>query len=116
MSWWTTEQVAEYLGVTEQSIYESTRRKEFPGNLGVWRGKRKMFPSEAIEAGKALVDAGEHPDSPDTTNDPVEAILWTAQGIEAKLAQILAEMRGNRPTFFSPELIEEIMTTGEEEE
>lgn len=81
---WTTEQVAEHLGITVKEVYESARANRFPGNLGTQRGRRKLYRSDLILAG---------PQAPRTTSDPVEAILWTVQGIEAKLAEILKELR-----------------------
>lgn len=96
MSWWTTEQVAEYLGVTEQAIYDSRRRKQFPGNRGSQRGRRLMFPSEAIEAGKLAVEEGRDPDTPDTTDDATTAILWALEGIHKTLRAIHNELRAQR--------------------
>ena len=81
---WTTEQVAAHLGKSVKEIYESARRNEFPGNLGTQRGRRKLYRSDLILAG---------PQEPKTTTTPSEAILWTVQGIEAKLAEILQELR-----------------------
>jgi hypothetical protein len=77
---WTTEQVAEHLGITVKDVYESARANRFPGSLGTQRGRRKLYRSDLILAG---------PQEPKTTSDPVEAILWTVQGIEAKLADLV---------------------------
>lgn len=101
---WTTEQVAAHLGLTVKDIYESARANRFPGNLGTQRGRRKLYRSDLILAG---------PQEPKTTSDPVEAILWTVQGIEAKLAAILAELKAQRPQYLTGELltVEQIFTT-----
>lgn len=84
MAFWTIEEVADHLGMTVTQVRESRRKGEWPGTVGKLQGRRLRFRSELIEAG---------PQEPKTTNDPVEAILWTAQGIEAKLAEILTELR-----------------------
>lgn len=120
MSYWTTEQVAEYLGVDVAAVYDSRRSNEFPGNRGTRRGRRLMFPSEAIEEGRRAVEEGRDPDEGRTTNDVNTAILWTLQGIEAKLAAILKELERQRPQYFSGDLLEtteivESAWTGEEE-
>jgi len=106
MSWWTTEQVAEYLEVTEQAVYDSRRRHKFPGNRGHRRGKRLMFDSDAIEAGKQAVEEGRDPDAPETTEDPTEAILWALGGIHETLRAIHNELRAQRPQYFDVELLE----------
>jgi hypothetical protein len=93
VTYWTTEQVAEHLGVETQSVYESRRRGLFPGNLGVRRGRRLMFPSDAIEAGAQAVSEGVDPDSGETTNDVNTAILWALQGIKKTLDAMHNEMR-----------------------
>lgn len=114
MSWWTTEQTAEYLGVSTQSIYDSRTRNKFPGNRGSRRGRRIMFPSEAIEAGKLAVEAGEDPDAARTIDDPTEAILVALGGIHDTLRAIHNELRAQRGTFYTAELVT-YETTGEEE-
>lgn len=91
---WTTEQVADYLGITVQQVYESSRRGEFPGSIGKQRGRRKLYNADLVQAG---------PQEPKSTSDPLEALLWTAQGIEAKLAEILTELR-------KPVVVEETTT------
>lgn len=105
---WTTEQVAEHLGLTVKEVYETARTNRFPGNLGTQRGRRKLYRSDLIIAG---------PQEPKTTSDPVEAILWTVQGIEAKLADILKELRIQGPWITGELLttIEETTTEIEEE-
>lgn len=95
--YWTTEQVAEFLGITPEQVYESRRRKEYPGNIGTQRGRRLMFDAEKVQAGPQVAQ---------TTNDPLEALLWTAQGIEAKLVEIINELRAQRPTYLPAELLE----------
>lgn len=95
--YWTTEQVAEFLDITVEQVYESRRRKEYPGNIGTNRGRRLMFDAEKVQAG---------PEVAQTTNDPLEALLWTTQGIEAKLVEIINELRAQRPTYLPAELLE----------
>ena len=111
MAFWTIEEVAEQTGMTVAQVRESRRRKEWPGNLGRMRGRRLMFDADLVAAGPTVAES---------TNDPLEAILWTTQGIEAKLVDILSELRGSRPTYFTAELLEAIATTytttGDEEE
>jgi hypothetical protein len=82
--WWSTEDVAEFLEIEPQQVYESRRRNEYPGNLGQRRGRSLAFLRSQVEDG---------PQEPKTTSDPVEALLWTAQGIEAKLGRIHDELR-----------------------
>lgn len=102
MSYMTTEEVADLLGITVDDVYRTRRNREYPGVLGRQRGRRLLFPADLVEAG---------PTEPESTNDPVVAILWTVQGIEAKLAEILKELRAQRPTIGSAELIESVMET-----
>lgn len=110
MSYLTIEEVADRLNMTVTQVRESRRKGEWPGNVGKRQGRRLRFNADLIESG---------PQEPTTTSDPVDALLWTAQGIEAKLAEILKELRAQRPTYFTTELIESITETtieiGEEE-
>lgn len=94
MSYWTTEEVAVFLNVTVDDVYRTRRNREYPGVLGRQRGRRLVFPADLVEAG---------PTEPESTNDPIVAILWTVQGIEAKLVEILKELRAQRPVVFSAE-------------
>jgi hypothetical protein len=97
-TWWTTEQVMEYLGVSRQAIYDSRARGKFPGNRGHRRAKRLLFPAHEIEEGKAMVDAGDDPDPErETTNDPTVAMLWQLQAIHKTLRAIHNELRAQRP-------------------
>lgn len=80
MGYWTIEEVADALGMTVAQVYESRRRKEYPGNLGKPRGRRLMFNADLVQAG---------PTEPESTTDPLEAILWTVTGIEEKLARLI---------------------------
>lgn len=80
---WTTEQVAAHLNIDVSEVYRTRRNGEWPGSVGRNRGRRLLFPSDLIESG---------PQEPETTNDPLEAILWTLQGIEAKVAQMAADV------------------------
>jgi hypothetical protein len=90
---WTTEQVADHLGITVKDVYESRRRNEFPGSIGTNRGRRLLFRSDLIESG---------PQEPKTTSDPLEAILWGLNAIEKQLGEILKELRNQRPRPLSP--------------
>lgn len=80
---WTTEQVAAHLGIGVEDVYRTRRNGEWPGSVGRNRGRRLLFRSDLIEAG---------PQEPATTNDPLEAILWTLQGIEEKLDAMIKLM------------------------
>ena len=93
---WTTEQVAEHVGITVAEVYQSRRRGDWPGNVGTNRGRRLLFRSDLIESG---------PVEPDTTNDPLVALLWTAQGIEAKVGEILAELSASQHIRMRRDLI-----------
>jgi hypothetical protein len=94
---WTTEQVADHLGIDPQTVYETRRRGAFPGNVGTRRGRRLLFRSDLIEAGPSEME----------TEDPLVALLWTAQGIETKLVEIINELKAQRPTTYLPaELLE----------
>lgn len=101
---WTTEQVAEYLGVDVSHVYRTRRNGEWPGVVGRNRGRRLLFHSDVIEAG---------PQEPDTTTDPLEAILWTLQGIEEKLGQMLVELMRQGNTIRPVEVVE--IWNGDEE-
>lgn len=81
---WTTEQVAEHLGITIKEVYESARANRFPGNLGKQRGRRKLYRSDLILAG---------PQEPKTTSDAVEAILWVLNDMQRTLGGIHTELR-----------------------
>jgi hypothetical protein len=114
MSWWTTEQVTEYLGITRQAVYDSRARDKFPGNRGSRKSSGDLrFPSEAIEQGKALVDAGENPDRPETTDDGTTAILWALEGIHKTLRAIHTELR--KPQNRAEAYVDMWTATGEEE-
>lgn len=83
MGFWTIEEVADNLDLTVTQVRESRRKGEYPGNLGRLRGRRLMFDADLVAAGPTVAQ---------TTNDPQEAILWTLQGIESKVAQIAADI------------------------
>lgn len=97
---WTTEEVAEYLGITVQQVYESSRRGEWPGRVGKQRGRRKLYNSDLIQAGSQ---------EPETTNDPATAILWALSGIHEtlrnleRLAQAQARARLAQPPMTEEE-------------
>jgi len=93
MSYWTIEDVADFLEITVGQVYESRRRKEYPGILGRQRGRRLMFPQDLVEAG---------PQQPETTDDTATAILWAVQGIKDTLDAIHNELRAQRPTTLGP--------------
>jgi hypothetical protein len=116
-TWWTTEQVCEFLRIDRQSLYDSRARGKFPGNRGHRRGKRLLFPASEIEEGKALVEAGDDPDLPDETADPTVAMLWQLQAIHKTLRAIHTELRGQRPIIgYLDTTIENVNTTFESEE
>ena len=104
MAYWTIEEVADFLDITVAQVYESRRRKEYPGVLGKMQGRRLRFDQEKVEAG---------PESAGSTEDIQTAILWTLQGIEAKLGKILTELVAQRPQYV--QLVTTETTTTEEE-
>ena len=115
-TYWTTEQTAEYLGVSPQAIYDSRARNKFPGNRGKRRGKRLLFSAEAIEQGREAVEQGIDPDAPETTNDVNSAILWALQGIKRTLDAMHNELRAQRLAHGSFETVGlAIYPEGEEE-
>ena len=97
MSYWTIEEVAEHLNLTVSQVRETRRRNAYPGNLGRQRGRRLLFSPEQVQAG---------PQEPETTNDPMTAILWALSGIHTTLRSIHNELRGQRPRFFDAVLAE----------
>lgn len=106
--WWSTEDVADFLGITAQQVYESKRRNEYPGVLGQRVGRMTRFKRSEIEAG---------PQEPETTNDPTQAILWALEGIHTTLRAIHNEQRAQRPHWVELS-IEDVVTVeieGEEE-
>lgn len=105
--WWTTEDVAEFLEITTQQVYESRRRSEYPGALGQRRGRSLAFLRSQVEAG---------PQEPETTNDPTTAILWALEGIHKTLRAIHTELRAQRPVYFDVVVDEVTETTIEIEE
>jgi hypothetical protein len=102
MSLWTIEEVAEFCEITVGQVYESRRRKEYPGVLGRQRGRRLLFSQDLVEAG---------PGEPETTDDVNTAILWALQGIKRTLDAMHNELRAQRPRYFDGELLETITTT-----
>ena len=70
--WWTTEQVAEHAGMTVEQVYESRRRKEWPGVLGVRQGRSLRYDSELVKAGPR---AAEHSD------DAAVVAVWLLEDI-----------------------------------
>lgn len=105
---WTTEQVAEHLGIEVREIYQSRRNGDWPGIVGTQRGRRLLFRSDLIEAG---------PQETESTEDVTVAILWTLQGIEAKLGKILTELVSQRtqpPTWLTMDFTDEIEGDGKE--
>lgn len=98
-TWWTTEQVMEYLGVSRQAVYDSRARNKFPGNRGHRRSKRLLFPAEEIERGRAMIEAGEDPDPIEETADVALATLWQLQAIHKTLRAIYNELRAQRPVW-----------------
>ena len=96
-SFWTIEEVAEFLEITVGQVRESRRRKEYPGVLGRQRGRRLLFPRDLVEAG---------PQEPEVTEDPTTAILWALGGIHETLRAMHNELRAQRPQYFDVELLE----------
>lgn len=118
-NYWTTSQVADYLACEVETIYESRRRKEWPGVLGKNRGRRLLFEREAIEQGLERLSNGLEPIPQETTENATEAILWALSGIHTTLRNIEKELRAQRPQWLTGEWVETIETTfdieGEEE-
>lgn len=118
-NYWTTSQVADYLACEVETIYESRRRKEWPGVLGKNRGRRLLFEREAIEQGLERLSNGLEPIPKETTENATEAILWALSGIHTTLRNIEKELRAQRPQWLTGEWVETIETTfdieGEEE-
>jgi hypothetical protein len=107
MSLWTVEEVAEFCEITVGQVYESRRRKEYPGVLGRQRGRRLLFPQDLVEAG---------PQEPEVTDDVNTAILWALQGIKKTLDAIHNELRAQRLAHGSFETVGlAIYPEGEEE-
>lgn len=100
MAYITIEEVADRTGLTKAQIYESRKRKEWPGSIGVQAGRRLRFDADLIDAG---------PQPTETTNDPTVAILWAVDGIHKTLRSILREIsKLNHPTITT--------TTGDDDE
>ena len=87
MSYWTTEEVADFLEISVAQVYESRKRKEYPGVLGRQRGRRLLFSQDLVEAG---------PQEPEVTDDVSTAILWALQGIKKALDAMHNELRAQR--------------------
>ena len=77
--WWTTEQVAEHAGMTVEQVYESRRRKEWPGIVGVRQGRSLRFDPDRVTAG---------PQEPQRTDDPAVAAVWIVEDIRGMVRQI----------------------------
>ena len=77
--WWTTEQVAEHAGMTVEQVWETRRRKEWPGVLGIRQGRRLRFDPEMIKAG---------PREPERTDDAATAAVWLLEDIRNLVGQI----------------------------
>lgn len=80
MPFWTIEEVADHLDLTVTQVRESRRKGEYPGVLGRMRGRRLAFDVDLVKAGPQVAKS---------TTDPLEAILWTLVGIEAKLDSLV---------------------------
>jgi hypothetical protein len=83
LPFWTIEEVADHLALTVTQVRESRRKGEYPGNLGRLRGRRLMFDADLVQAGPTVAQ---------TTGEPLEAILWTLQGIESKVGEIAVHL------------------------
>jgi hypothetical protein len=77
--WWTIEQTAEHAGITVEQVYETRRRKEWPGVLGIRQGRRLRFDSERVKAGPVL---------PEHTEDAAVAAVWLLEDIRNLVGQI----------------------------
>lgn len=77
--WWTVEQVAEHTGLTVTQVYESRRRREWPGNVGVRQGRSLRFDSELVKAG---------PREPEHTDDPSVAAVWMLEDVRTLAREI----------------------------
>lgn len=97
---WTTEQVADHLGITVEAVYQSRREQRFPGNLGVRRGRRLMFDPDHIA----------NPPTPESTSDPMVAALWEIKGVRKIVNKIDRDIQALRA-----HLAEDANLTGEEE-
>lgn len=105
MAFWTIEEVADHTGMTVAQVRESRRRKEWPGNLGRMRGRRLVFNADLVQAG---------PTTPQTTNDPLEAILWTLQGIEKKVAEGLLQLHKDLVAHFTHQTFDQAVRLAQE--
>lgn len=118
-NYWTTSQVADYLACEPESIYESRRRKEWPGVLGKRRGRQLLFEREAIEQGLERLSDGLEPIPQETTENPTEAILWALEGIHTTLRNIEKSLVAqNHGTFETVGLaiMGDETTTGDDED
>ena len=77
--WWTTEQVAEHAGMTVEQVWETRRRKEWPGVAGVRQGRRLRFDPEVVKAG---------PREAEHTDDAATAAVWLLEDIRNLVGQI----------------------------
>lgn len=125
----TTEDLAEELGATPQAIYESRRRKEYPGKLGHRQGRRLIFhrsevndwlesvPQQITDGTGVVLRWMTDPayGEGETTENATQAILWALNGIHTTLRAIHNELRAQRPTYLPAELITMNVTGGEEE-
>lgn len=83
---WTTQQVADHLGLTVEEVYRSRREQRFPGNLGVRRGRRLMFDPDHIT----------NPPTQESTTDPLVAALWEIKGVRKVVNKIDREVQALR--------------------
>ena len=105
MPFWTIEEVADHLDLTVTQVRESRRKGEYPGALGRMRGRRLAFDVDLVKAGPQVAKS---------TTDPLEAILWTLVGIEARLDSLVKISREYaKAQLFSTTTY---TTTGDEEE
>lgn len=92
MELWTTDQVANYTGLTVAEVYASRRRGDFPGVLGFRRGRALLYDAEKVR----------NPPEPEVTSDPIVAILWELQAQTRLLHQII---HNTRPNYLTGELL-----------
>jgi hypothetical protein len=85
----TTEAAAEYLGVTVLDIYESRRRNQPPGTLGVRRGRRLVWRQDDLDQ----FLSGENPQPQDETFGSLDALVLEMRGVNRRLDAILAVLQ-----------------------
>lgn len=98
--WWTTEQVAEHVGMTVEQVYVTRRRKEWPGVLGVRQGRALRFDAELVQAG---------PGETEHTDDTAIVTVWLLEDLRNSVRELrtaveevrawVRSQREDRPIF-----------------